>query len=218
MRGWVKLWSFTEPADNLLDYRDTGDLPPGGRWQPIRLAEAGGRARRWWARFEGCADRDAGRSRSSAPRWRCRASVAGAGGGRILLGRPARPGSGHDGRRAARPGGAHDGDRRERRHGGRRRAGATGAVPARAVRGTRWTWPAAAWSSTGTRISEGARRALRGRDAVSRRSSACVGRFGVVGRALERGLLRLGTTTRGSSRRTRTARWTIGRTAADLAW
>jgi tRNA (guanine37-N1)-methyltransferase len=45
-----------------------------------------------------------------------------------------------------------------------------------------------------------------------------VGRFGVVGRALERGLLRLGTTDPREFATDRTAAWTTGPTAAVRGW
>jgi hypothetical protein len=45
-----------------------------------------------------------------------------------------------------------------------------------------------------------------------------VGRFGVVGRALERGCCGWGRRTRASSRRIRTGPWMTGPTAAARAW
>jgi hypothetical protein len=215
VHGWVKLWSFTEPVENLLDYRD---METGGRALATGPAGGGPAApQRPGGPLRGLRGPRCGRSAGGRPaggvRERCRSR-----GGRVLLGRPGRARGGHG--RAC----GSAGSERMMATGANdvmvvaRRAGAAGAVPARAVRGTRWTWPAAAWSSTGTRISEGRRRALRGRDAVPgghRRA-----------RALRRGGARAGARpaaardgrTRASSRRTRTAAWTIGRMAAGRAW
>jgi 16S rRNA processing protein RimM len=57
VRGWVRLWSFTDPVENLLDYREL-ELGRGGRWETIRLAEGRRQGESLVARFEGCADRD----------------------------------------------------------------------------------------------------------------------------------------------------------------
>lgn len=57
VRGWVRLWSFTDPADNLLDYRDL-ELGRGERWESVRLAEGRVQGESLVARFEGCTDRD----------------------------------------------------------------------------------------------------------------------------------------------------------------
>jgi 16S rRNA processing protein RimM len=38
VRGWVKINSFTEPLDNILDY-PTLQLGSAGKWQPIRVEE-----------------------------------------------------------------------------------------------------------------------------------------------------------------------------------
>ncbi len=57
VRGWVRLWSFTDPIDNLLDYRDL-ELGRGGCWETVRLAEGRVQGESLVVRFEGCADRD----------------------------------------------------------------------------------------------------------------------------------------------------------------
>ena len=57
VRGWVKLWSFTDPVENLLDYREL-EVGRGGRWDTVRLAEGRLQGDTLVARFEGCADRD----------------------------------------------------------------------------------------------------------------------------------------------------------------
>jgi 16S rRNA processing protein RimM len=57
VRGWVKLWSFTDPVENLLDYQEV-ELGREGAWRPARLAEGRRQGQALVARFEGCADRD----------------------------------------------------------------------------------------------------------------------------------------------------------------
>ncbi len=57
VRGWVRLWSFTDPVENLLDYQEL-ELGQGGRWKTVRLVEGRRQGESLVARFEGCADRD----------------------------------------------------------------------------------------------------------------------------------------------------------------
>ena|SRR6056297_1591205 len=57
VRGWVKLWSYTDPARNLLDYRDI-ELGQGGAWRKTRLVEGRPHGEGLVGRFEGAADRD----------------------------------------------------------------------------------------------------------------------------------------------------------------
>lgn len=38
VKGWVKINSFTDPVDNILDY-PTWQLGPAGKWTPIRVEE-----------------------------------------------------------------------------------------------------------------------------------------------------------------------------------
>lgn len=56
--GWVKLWSFTDPPGNLLDYREL-EMCREGNWTAVRLAEARPHGDGLVGRFEGIADRDA---------------------------------------------------------------------------------------------------------------------------------------------------------------
>jgi 16S rRNA processing protein RimM len=88
VRGWVKLWSFTDPVENLLDYREL-ELGRGG----VARCPTGGGARQGEAlvaRFEGCADRDEAALLVGAELAVMRDRLAGAGRGRVLLGRPGR--------------------------------------------------------------------------------------------------------------------------------
>jgi 16S rRNA processing protein RimM len=57
IRGWVKLWSFTDPVENLLDYREL-ELGRGGEWTVVRIVEARRQGEALVARFDGCTDRD----------------------------------------------------------------------------------------------------------------------------------------------------------------
>lgn len=57
VRGWVKLWSFTDPVENLLDYADL-EIGRGGGWESVRLVEGRRQGEALVARFEGCSDRD----------------------------------------------------------------------------------------------------------------------------------------------------------------
>ncbi|MFU8820806.1 MAG: ribosome maturation factor RimM [Gammaproteobacteria bacterium] len=57
VRGWVKLWSFTDPVENLLDYREL-ELGREGDWRPARLVEGRRQGQALVARFDDCADRD----------------------------------------------------------------------------------------------------------------------------------------------------------------
>lgn len=58
VRGWVKLWSFTDPVQNLLDYPDL-ELGRAGQWRSARLVEGKTHGDGLVGRFEGCDDRDA---------------------------------------------------------------------------------------------------------------------------------------------------------------
>jgi len=57
VRGWVKLWSFTDPVENLLDYREV-ELGRQESWRPARLVEGRRQGQALVARFDGCSDRD----------------------------------------------------------------------------------------------------------------------------------------------------------------
>lgn len=57
VRGWIKLWSFTDPIENLLEYREF-ELGQEGHWRRGRLAEGRKHGKGLIARFEGVDDRD----------------------------------------------------------------------------------------------------------------------------------------------------------------
>ena len=58
VRGWVRLWSYTDPPRNLLDYGEF-DLGRGGRWTRVRLAEGRPHGEGLVGRFAGIEGRDA---------------------------------------------------------------------------------------------------------------------------------------------------------------
>jgi 16S rRNA processing protein RimM len=57
VRGWVKLWSYTDPVENLLAYREV-ELGLGGRWRAGCLLEGRRHGEGLVGRFEGATDRD----------------------------------------------------------------------------------------------------------------------------------------------------------------
>ena len=58
VRGWVKVYSYTEPREAVLDYKDWL-LSRNGRWQRVVLAEGKRHGKAVIARLEGIEDRDA---------------------------------------------------------------------------------------------------------------------------------------------------------------
>ena len=57
VKGWVKVHSYTEPREAILDYKDWLLLRDGD-WQAVRLAEGQRHGKTVIARFEGVNDRD----------------------------------------------------------------------------------------------------------------------------------------------------------------
>lgn len=57
VRGWVKVFSHTDPRDNILGYH-TWYLRRTSEWQPIELAEGRLHGKGVVARLAGCDDRD----------------------------------------------------------------------------------------------------------------------------------------------------------------
>ena len=58
VRGWIKVYSYTEPREAVLDYRDWL-LGRDGDWQWVELAEGKRHGKAVIARLEGIDDRDA---------------------------------------------------------------------------------------------------------------------------------------------------------------
>lgn len=58
VKGFVKVASFTDPPENLLEYRPWL-LEQEGRWQTVRLDAVQRHSKGFIARLDGCDDRDA---------------------------------------------------------------------------------------------------------------------------------------------------------------
>lgn len=58
VRGWVRINSWTDPREAILDYRDCL-LKREGAWQPARLASGKPQGRSLVGQFDGMDDRDA---------------------------------------------------------------------------------------------------------------------------------------------------------------
>lgn len=61
IQGWVKLYSFTEPMSNLLDYAELF-IKRGEQWQPITIAEGRLHGKSLVAALEGVTDREQARA------------------------------------------------------------------------------------------------------------------------------------------------------------
>ena len=57
IKGFVKVASFTDPPENLVDYRPWL-LESDGRWQPVRVEGVQRHSKGFIARLDGCDDRD----------------------------------------------------------------------------------------------------------------------------------------------------------------
>ncbi len=57
MRGWVRIYSFTQPRENILTYQPW-HLKQGGGWRAMMLAEGRRHGKGVVARLEDCDDRD----------------------------------------------------------------------------------------------------------------------------------------------------------------
>ncbi len=57
VRGWVRVASFTDPADNLLTYQPWL-IRQGDAWQPLVVVEVRRQGKGFIARIQGCDDRD----------------------------------------------------------------------------------------------------------------------------------------------------------------
>jgi len=60
VRGWVKVYSFTSPRENILQYK-TWYLREKGNWVPHQLAQGRKHGKGIVALIEGCDDRDVAR-------------------------------------------------------------------------------------------------------------------------------------------------------------
>lgn len=60
-RGWVKVWSYTEPAANILDYRRWQVSTPTG-WVPVEVVDGQRQGKNMIVHLRGCDDRDQARA------------------------------------------------------------------------------------------------------------------------------------------------------------
>ncbi|MDH3909485.1 MAG: ribosome maturation factor RimM, partial [Gammaproteobacteria bacterium] len=58
VRGWIKVYSYTEPREAVLNYKDWL-LARDGEWQRVELADGKRQGKAVIARLEGIEDRDA---------------------------------------------------------------------------------------------------------------------------------------------------------------
>lgn len=58
VRGWVRVFSYTEPRENILAYRHWL-VRRGAQWTPVTVAEGRRHGKGIVVRLEGCTDRDA---------------------------------------------------------------------------------------------------------------------------------------------------------------
>ncbi len=58
VKGWVKVFSYTDPKENILQYRHW-QLKLNGQWQSREIAAARPQGKSLVAKLEGCDDRDA---------------------------------------------------------------------------------------------------------------------------------------------------------------
>lgn len=62
VKGWVKLFSFTEPREGILDYKNCFLKRPGAKsgeqWQPLQITQGRKQGKGVVAKIEGCDDRD----------------------------------------------------------------------------------------------------------------------------------------------------------------
>lgn len=65
VRGWVRVQSFTDPAENLLEY-DPWLLKGDGGWRPAGRLQARTQGQGLVAQFEGVSDRDAAEALNNA--------------------------------------------------------------------------------------------------------------------------------------------------------
>lgn len=61
IRGWVKVWSYSDPRENLLEY-PVWQLRLTGGWRPVRVLEGKVHGKALVVRLEGCEDREAARA------------------------------------------------------------------------------------------------------------------------------------------------------------
>ncbi len=61
VKGWVKVWSFTDPMERLLDYGMWSLNVPGAGWRDVRIDTGQRQGKGLVAHIAGCDDRDLAR-------------------------------------------------------------------------------------------------------------------------------------------------------------
>jgi 16S rRNA processing protein RimM len=69
VRGWVKLFSYTDPIDNILNYQGFYLKSPLGKWRSIRCINAKRHGKGIVAQFEAVNDRDQARLLIQSELW-----------------------------------------------------------------------------------------------------------------------------------------------------
>lgn len=66
VRGWVKVWSYTDPIENLLDY-SPWQIRVGGTWKQVKVLDGRVQGRGLVAQLEGISDRNEAELLQQAP-------------------------------------------------------------------------------------------------------------------------------------------------------
>jgi 16S rRNA processing protein RimM len=74
VRGWVKVWSYTDPIENLLDYTPW-QVKVGGQWQVLNVKDGHAQGRGLVAQLEGVNDRNQAELLMQAPIFITRAQM-----------------------------------------------------------------------------------------------------------------------------------------------
>lgn len=61
VKGWVKLYSYTDPMTNLLEYREVF-INRAGQWQPVKISEGRRQGKTLVASLDGIDDREVART------------------------------------------------------------------------------------------------------------------------------------------------------------
>lgn len=61
VKGWVKLYSYTDPMTNLLEYREVF-IKRAGQWQPVKISEGRRQGKTLVASLDGIDDREVART------------------------------------------------------------------------------------------------------------------------------------------------------------
>lgn len=74
VRGWVKVWSYTDPLENLLEY-SPWQVKVGGEWKVLKVKDGHAQGRGLVAQLEGVDDRNQAELLMQAPIFVARAQM-----------------------------------------------------------------------------------------------------------------------------------------------